>query len=198
MQESMTLFSLFMRQSKRGGLTGNLRRLRHAMTRCWETTRSARLLSLSTFHCWRFIVVANLDAVLPTPQSNIERRKEWKLQLLRPSFRQPPHSHKYLGENWKIPLLGCSYFWGTTLGSPWSQEPHQLCDTSLVPHSKKLFFCPLRLCHTLSLKWMSHIWRATLRIVRIWRATLKLMHICRATPTVIHICRATPSFKIHL
>jgi len=37
---------------------------------------------------------------------------------------------------------------------------------------------------------MSHIWRATLRIVRIWRATLKLMHICRATPTVIHICRA--------
>ena len=43
--------ALFMRQSKRGGLTGDLRRLRHAMTRCWETTRSARLLSLSTFHC---------------------------------------------------------------------------------------------------------------------------------------------------
>ena len=62
-------------------LTGDLRRLRPAMTQCWETTRSARLLSLLTF-----IVVANVDAVLPTPQSNVE---DWK-RMKTPTFACHP------------------------------------------------------------------------------------------------------------
>ena len=74
MQESMTHFSCD--NQKRGGLTGNLRRPRHAMTRCCETTRSARLLSLSTFHCR-----CQRRCCPATPQSNIERSKR-----MTPSF----------------------------------------------------------------------------------------------------------------
>ena len=71
----------------------------------------------------------------------------------------------FLGKNWKIHLLGHSYFWGATYGSPQSQEPHLGCDTSPIPHHEKLFFSVHLQCHTLSLKWMSYIWRATLRVI---------------------------------
>jgi len=92
MQESMTLFSLFMRQSKRGELTGDLRRLRHAMTRCWETTRSARLLSLPTFHC-------RCQRRCRPAHTSIEHRtieKNENSNFCAPSFRQPPHNNRTL------------------------------------------------------------------------------------------------------